>query len=137
MLCPSLGSMNDHIGWLRASGFGAIRARNITQHVEQTWARAAEILERREIALLLRTADRSMREFARAFSGIQEAYAVGAMTYGLFSAQKCNGPARDALPKTFERCTGKTIALGCGHAYPSYGTGRATRSWCVRLSSWR
>lgn len=96
MLCPSFGSMTDHLTWLRTAGFEAIHAEDDTRRVEKTWDRALEVLRRPEVAILVRMADGNTRKFAEAFPKIREAYATGAMAYGLFAARKA-GPETDRV----------------------------------------
>lgn len=88
MLCPSFGSMTDHLTWLRTTGFESIRTEDDTRRVEKTWDRALEVLSRPEVAILVGMADGNTRRFAESFPKIREAYASGAMTYGLFAARK-------------------------------------------------
>lgn len=88
MLCPSLGSERDHLGWLRAAGFTQIAFEDITRRVEHTWEHCDRIARRPEVRLLLRTADDRTRNFVAAFAAIRQAYAGGAMNYGMFAAAK-------------------------------------------------
>lgn len=88
MLCPSLGSLSEYIGWMDEAGFNAIQAEDITSHVAQTWTRCADFLSRPEVKALLRVGDARLHRFAGAFSDIAQAYATGAMGYGMFAAHK-------------------------------------------------
>ncbi len=88
MLCPSLGSQADYIEWMRAAGLQIMVAEDITRKVERTWDRARVILERPEVQAILKVSGRATREFANSFVSIRQAYAVGAMSYGLFAARK-------------------------------------------------
>lgn len=88
MLCPQLASMRDYQSWMRASGFARIEAENITRQVEKTWALCAALSNRAEVKGFLRAADKRTRRFVEAFSAIRQAYAAGAMAYGMFAARK-------------------------------------------------
>jgi tocopherol O-methyltransferase len=81
MLCPALASVADYEAWLQAAGFTGVRAREITRHIAPTWDRAQTLLQRSDVRAVLRGASQRTREFARAFTSIHEAYAVGAMGY--------------------------------------------------------
>jgi tocopherol O-methyltransferase len=86
MICPSLGSMNDHLRWIRGAGFEGIAASDLTAHVKRTWDRCEAIARRPELKLFLKFANQSVRDFANAFPLMREAYATGAMRYGMFTA---------------------------------------------------
>jgi tocopherol O-methyltransferase len=88
MLCPSLAGLHDYTRWMEASGFEAIQAEDITSHVERTWAYCAAIVERPEVRAVLQLMNARTREFVRSFGAIHQAYAVGAMAYGMFTARK-------------------------------------------------
>ncbi|MCA1573486.1 MAG: class I SAM-dependent methyltransferase [Acidobacteria bacterium] len=88
MLCPSLASMSDYTGWMSASGFELIEAEEITRHVKETWTRCAALARRTEVKALLSVSDARTRRFVETFSAIQQAYEVGAMGYGMFTARK-------------------------------------------------
>lgn len=88
MLCPSLGSHSDYIEWIRAAGLQIMVAEDITRKVERTWDRARVIVERPEVQGILKVSGRATREFAHSFVSISQAYAAGAMSYGLFTAFK-------------------------------------------------
>jgi tocopherol O-methyltransferase len=87
MLC-SLASLGDYTRWMQAGGLHAVEAEDITEHVAQTWVHCTAIVERPEIKALLQLMDRRTRDFVHAFAAIYRAYAVGAMSYGLFTATK-------------------------------------------------
>lgn len=91
MLCPSLVSMSDYAGWMRESGFERIEAEDVTPHVQETWARCAALARRKEVKALLSVSDERTRRFVEAFPAIQQAYDVGAMGYGMFTARKARG----------------------------------------------
>jgi tocopherol O-methyltransferase len=88
MLCPQLASRRDYTGWMRQSGFTHVEAEEITRNVEETWTRCALIASRPEIKALLRVLGEPTRRFVGAFAAIRQAYAEGAMAYGMFTAVK-------------------------------------------------
>ena len=88
MLCPQLASRRDYTGWMRQSGFTHVEADEITRNVEETWTRCALIASRPEIKALLRVLGEPTRRFVGAFAAIRQAYAEGAMAYGMFTAVK-------------------------------------------------
>jgi len=87
MLCPQLASRQDYTRWMWQSGFTRVEAEDITRNVEETWTRCAAIASRPEIKALLHVFDEPTRRFVEAFTAIQQAYAEGAMTYGMFTAR--------------------------------------------------
>jgi tocopherol O-methyltransferase len=88
MLCPSLASVEDHVGWLRAAGFEHIQAEDITPRVARTWDLCAAILDSPEVKPLLPAVDEQTRDFLNAFDLMRQGYAKGALGYGMFTASK-------------------------------------------------
>jgi tocopherol O-methyltransferase len=88
MLCPSLASLQDYVGWMRESGFKEIEAEDITRNVEETWRRSAALARRPEIKALLMVSDTRTKRFVQSFDAIQKAYSTGAMAYGMFAGRK-------------------------------------------------
>lgn len=88
MLCPQLASMLDYTGWMRESGFQGIEAEDITRHVKQTWTHCATLASHPKVKTLLRVSDERTRRFVETFQTIRQAYAEGAMAYGMFTARK-------------------------------------------------
>jgi tocopherol O-methyltransferase len=88
MLCPSLGSFNDYVGWMEESGFEQIRGTDITRQVEKTWEICETFLRRPFVRALLPMTRPDTRQFAAAFRAIRHAYTEGVMAYGMFSARK-------------------------------------------------
>jgi tocopherol O-methyltransferase len=88
MLCPQLASLRDYTGWMQQSGLTLVEAEEITRNVEETWTRCAEIASRPEIRALLRVFGEPTRRFVEAFATIRQAFAEGAMSYGMFAARK-------------------------------------------------
>ncbi len=88
MLCPGLGNISDYKNWIGQAGFEQIVAEDITQHVRDTWTFCIALTQRRDVSLLLKTVDKQTRRFVESFSAIQQAYDVGAMAYGMFTARR-------------------------------------------------
>jgi tocopherol O-methyltransferase len=88
MLCPSLASLRDYSGWLRAAGFDGVVAEDITRRVEKTWDHCTALLERPEIRAFWPLLDEQTRAFVESFATIRRAYSEGAMAYGMFTARK-------------------------------------------------
>jgi tocopherol O-methyltransferase len=88
MLCPSLGTGEEYLEWLQQAGFAAIRREDVSARVAKTWTLAEDIVARPEVQLLLRATNRATRDFAAAIPLMADAYATGAMRYGLFAATK-------------------------------------------------
>ncbi len=88
MLCPSLGTMDEYLAWMRAAGLSEVTGEDITRRVERTWAHCAAMVRRPEIRALGWLMDGETRAFVEAIPAIQKAYAEGAMSYGMFTARK-------------------------------------------------
>jgi hypothetical protein len=88
MLCPSLASRKDYVGWMHAAGFADVTTEDITRQVEKTWACCLAIVERPVLRALRWLVDEQTGAFVQAFAAIRRAYAEGAMAYGMFSARR-------------------------------------------------
>jgi tocopherol O-methyltransferase len=88
MLCASLGTFADYIRWMTESGFGEVRADDLTRQVEKTWEFCQKILRRPAVRAFLPLIGSQARQFATGFSGMRRAYHEGAMHYGIFSARR-------------------------------------------------
>ena len=91
MLSASLDSLSDYQTWMRDAGLKVTTAEDITRHVEPTWAHCTRIAERRAVKLLLRLTGAPTRRFVESFPLMKQAYAQGAMAFGLFAAKKPGG----------------------------------------------
>jgi tocopherol O-methyltransferase len=89
MLSASLDSLSDYQRWMRESGLVVATAEDITRRIEPTWTHCSRIADRLAVRCLLRFADASTRRFVRSFPLMTQAYAQGAMAFGLFVAKKC------------------------------------------------
>jgi cyclopropane fatty-acyl-phospholipid synthase-like methyltransferase len=88
MLSASLGSLSDYQKWMRGSGLTVTAAEDITRHVQQTWVHCSRIAERRIVKLLVGFTGAPTRRFVESFPLMKQAYAQGAMAFGLFAAKK-------------------------------------------------
>ncbi|MDP8981285.1 MAG: class I SAM-dependent methyltransferase [Acidobacteriota bacterium] len=88
MLSASLGSLSDYRDWMGLAGLTVTAAEDITRHVERTWAHCARIGANPAVRFLLRFTGESTQRFVRSFPLMQQAYAQGAMAFGLFVAIK-------------------------------------------------
>ena len=88
MLCPSLGTASDYEEWLQAAEFHSIQTQILTRQVEKTWNLCVELLNHPISRMLMRLKNPKVREFTDAFRAIQQAYASGAMQYGMFAARR-------------------------------------------------
>ena len=86
--CPPLATMRDYAGWMRVCGFASVEAEDLTDHVEQTWARYTAFADRWLTKALLLVSDASTRRCVETFDTVRRAYAEGAMVYGMFTARK-------------------------------------------------
>jgi len=88
MLSASLGSLSDYQGWMRDAGLTVTAAEDITRHVERTWSHCARIGENPIVRFFLPFTGGPTQRFVRSFPLMQQAYAQGAMAFGLFTAKK-------------------------------------------------
>jgi tocopherol O-methyltransferase len=88
MLSASLDSLSNYQRWMREAGLTVTVAEDITRRVEPTWAHCARIGDHPVARFLLHFTDASTRRFVRSFPLMQQAYAQGAMAFGLFAAKK-------------------------------------------------
>ena len=88
MLSASLDSLSDYQTWMRDAGLKVTTAEDITRHVERTWTHCTRIGARRAVKLLVSFTGAPTRRFVRSFPLMKQAYAQGAMAFGLFVAKK-------------------------------------------------
>ena len=88
MLSASLDGLSDYKTWMQDAGLSVEVAEDITRYVERTWEQCTRIVERAPIKHLLRFTSSSTRRFVRSFPLMRQAYAEGAMAFGLFVAKK-------------------------------------------------
>jgi tocopherol O-methyltransferase len=88
MLSASLDSLSDYQRWMREAGLTIVAAEDITRYVARTWEQCTRMAERPPIKYLLRFTSGSTRRFVQSFPLMKQAYAEGAMAFGLFVAKK-------------------------------------------------
>jgi tocopherol O-methyltransferase len=88
MLSASLGNLTDYQRWMRESGLVVVTAEDITRRIEPTWTQCSRIAERWWVRRFVRFADPATRRFVKSFPLMTQAYAQGAMAFGLFVAKK-------------------------------------------------
>jgi tocopherol O-methyltransferase len=88
MLCPSLATMSEYVGWMENSGLVVQSADDITRHVARTWVLCRPVLDFPFVKTILATGSRRLNEFANSFASIAAAYRTGAMAYGMLVGQK-------------------------------------------------
>jgi hypothetical protein len=87
-LSASLDSLSNYQSWMRDAGLSVIVAPDITRHVEPTWSHCARMGGNPVVRFLLRFTGGPTQRFVRSFPLMQQAYAQGAMAFGLFVAKK-------------------------------------------------
>ena len=88
MLSASLDSLSNYRRWMRDAGLTVTAAEDITRHVEQTWAYCSRIGDNPAVRFFLHFTGASTQRFVRSFPLMKQAYAQGAMAFGLFAARK-------------------------------------------------
>ncbi len=88
MLSASLGSLSDYRQWMCDAGLTVTAADDITRNVEPTWSRCSRIGDHPAVRFFVRFTDQPTQRFVRSFPLMQQAYAQGAMAFGLFVARK-------------------------------------------------
>jgi tocopherol O-methyltransferase len=88
MMSASLDTLSDYAQWMRNAGLSVSAAEDITRNVAPTWTHCARIGANPAVRLFLPLTDEATRTFVRAFPLMVQAYAQGAMAFGLFVATK-------------------------------------------------
>jgi tocopherol O-methyltransferase len=104
MMSASLDSLSSYSEWMHDAGLIVTAAEDITRQVERTWAHCARIGSNPALKFLVRFTGGPTRRFVQTFPLMQEAYASGAMAFGLFVAKKPGFlpglPEPSAIPST-------------------------------------
>lgn len=90
-LCPSLGTADDYLGWVREAGMVNGRWTDLTAGVEQTWDICLDRIRASGVSRVGGLFGQNMRRFLDHFTTLREAYRSRAMRYGLFVAEKPEG----------------------------------------------
>jgi tocopherol O-methyltransferase len=88
MLSASLDSLSAYQQWMRDAGLTVTVAEDITRHVEPTWSHCSRIGGNLAVRFFLRFTGEDTQRFVRSFPLMKQAYAQGAMAFGLFVARK-------------------------------------------------
>jgi tocopherol O-methyltransferase len=88
MLSASLDGLSDYKNWMEEAGLTVEVAEDITRYVERTWEQCTKMANRPPIRYLLRFTSASTRRFVQSFPLMKQAYAEGAMAFGLLVAKK-------------------------------------------------
>jgi tocopherol O-methyltransferase len=88
MFSASLDSLSAYQRWMRDAGLTVAVAEDITRHVEPTWSHCSRIGDNPAVRFFLRFTGGHTRRFVRSFPLMKQAYAQGAMAFGLFVARK-------------------------------------------------
>ena len=88
MMSASLDTLSDYRQWMSDSGLRVTAEEDITRNVAPTWTHCARIGANPMVRLFLPLMDAATRTFVRAFPLMVQAYAQGAMAFGLFVAKK-------------------------------------------------
>ena len=88
MLSASLDGLSDYKRWMQEAGLSVEVEEDITRYVERTWDQCTRMAERPPIKHLLRFTSASTRRFVQSFPLMKQAYAEGAMAFGLFVTKK-------------------------------------------------
>jgi tocopherol O-methyltransferase len=99
MLSASLGSLSDYETWMRDAGLSVSVAEDITRQVAPTWSHCSRIGRNPAVRFFLRFTDAPTQRFVRSFPLMQQAYAQGAMAFGLFVAKVHEHPAARAIAR--------------------------------------
>ena len=91
MLSASLGSLSDYRRWMSDAGLTVTAAEDITRHVEPTWSHCSRIGDNLAVRLFLPFIGGPTRRFVRSFPLMKQAYAQGAMAFGLLVAKQSAG----------------------------------------------
>ena len=92
MLSASLGSLSDYQRWMDDAGLTVAVAEDITRQVEPTWSHCSRIGENLAVRFFLRFTGGATQRFVRSFPLMKQAYAQGAMAFGLFVAKQSARP---------------------------------------------
>lgn len=88
MLSASLDTLDQYVDWMRQAGLIVETAQDITANIAPTWEYCSRMAQRWPLRWLTPFTDRPTREFLKSFPLMNEAYATGAMAFGLFVARK-------------------------------------------------
>jgi hypothetical protein len=88
MMSASLDGLSAYRGWMEEAGLAVKAAEDITRFVEPTWTHCARMVERPPVKWFVRFTSAATQSFVNSFPLMRQAYAEGAMAFGLFVARK-------------------------------------------------
>jgi tocopherol O-methyltransferase len=88
MFSASLDTLTQYAAWVRAANLKVETAEDITRNIAPTWQYCSRLIDRWPLKWLVNFADEPTRRFVKSFPLMTQAYATGAMAYGLFVARK-------------------------------------------------
>jgi tocopherol O-methyltransferase len=88
MMSASIDTLSDYQQWMCDAGLTVTTAEDISRHVAPTWSHCARIGANPLVRLFLPMTSAPTQSFVRSFPLMVQAYAQGAMAFGLFAAQK-------------------------------------------------
>lgn len=88
MFSASLDTLSQYAVWMREANLHVETAVDITKHVAPTWEHCHRMAQRLKLNWLVHLADAATRRFVQSFPLMSQAYANGAMAFGLFVARK-------------------------------------------------
>ena len=88
MFSASLDTLSQYATWMREADLSVEAAIDITKHVASTWEHCHQMSRRLKLNWLTHLADAATRRFVQSFPLMTQAYANGAMAFGLFVARK-------------------------------------------------
>jgi len=97
MVCPSLGSMREHVQWFREAGLGMEIADDLSAAVAPTWDRCLSIVRRPSARVLIRFQPRAVHDFVSAFSLMRDCFQDGTIRYVLFVGRTQDAPGSRRL----------------------------------------
>ncbi|MCA9264493.1 MAG: class I SAM-dependent methyltransferase [Planctomycetales bacterium] len=86
--CPSLGTMDDYVGWFRQAGLEMQVTEDWTEKVLQTWEICRRRVQQTKVHWIAPFIDKNAVMFLERFDTILNAYRSGAMRYGCLVAEK-------------------------------------------------
>lgn len=87
-LCPSLGTRDEHGGWMQSAGLRLDCVHDWTDCVMRTWEICRRRVRRTGLRWLARSTRSGLHQFLESFDALHEAYRRGAMRYGCFVASR-------------------------------------------------
>ncbi len=94
-VCPSLGTMQDYVGWIEHAGLNICHQIDWTERAAKTWEICKRRVARTGVRQLARLVDRDQVAFLDGFDTLLSAYRNGAMQYGAIVAEKPHDGTND------------------------------------------